>query len=162
MFDFEKEFGVIKTREDAEALTGPELVKVYNELRPDAKVKRFGDKKSAVRRVMEALKVATEGRRTVKKKKTGAQATGTGKTRGRKKTFNLKKRAIIKGHRPNTKRAILIDLLSTGATFAECQEATGWDYKTCFEGMKLLNTFVGYGMEEDENGVIKLVGSPNV
>jgi hypothetical protein len=64
----------------------------------------------------------------------------------------------IKNVRPGTHRATLVELLSTkeGASFEECQAATGWDKKTCYEGIRLLHSYVGYGMTQDAEGRIKL------
>lgn len=59
-------------------------------------------------------------------------------------------KADIKKIRPGTKRALIIDLLSrpNGATFDECRKETDWDVKTCYEGIRLLHFYVGYGIEQ--------------
>jgi hypothetical protein len=55
--------------------------------------------------------------------------------------------------RPNTKRAALLELLSRkgGATFQECMMATGWSRKDCYEGIRLLHYYVGYGLNQDKD-----------
>lgn len=63
-----------------------------------------------------------------------------------------------KQYRPGTKRAQTIDLLSRpeGATVEEVMEATGWPYATALEGIKLVHTYVGYGLREDDDSRIYL------
>jgi len=93
----------------------------------------------------------------VKKKKKKVVKTGEV---NRRKVISCDPKDKVKGYRDGTKRAELIRLLGrkAGATIAECMKATEWNYKTCYEGIKLLNTYVGYGLEENEkSGKIKLV-----
>jgi hypothetical protein len=96
-----------------------------------------------------------------------AKAKAAPKPKAEKKVIERKPRGMrfffpvadeIKNVRPGTHRATLVDLLSRkeGASFEECQAATGWDKKTCYEGIRLLHSYVGYGMTQDAEGRIKL------
>lgn len=65
----------------------------------------------------------------------------------------------IKAHRPGTARDKAVQVLSRpeGATFEEVAAATGWDkFKKCYEGIRLLHFYLGYGMRQDEAGRIYL------
>lgn len=140
-------------------LKGQELVKVYNDLTGES-VKKFADRKSALRRIQQALHaVESKGGPTapetgkepeVKTKKT-AKAEGEGKVR---KMFDLPASKVIKPHREGTKRDIALKLLLKGATFEEIQKACGWNRKDCYEGIRLLNTHLGYGLKENATGSI--------
>lgn len=59
--------------------------------------------------------------------------------------------------RKNTKRDKLIRLLRRGATIRQCQKAIGWDYKDAYDSIILLHVYTGFGLEEDEDGVIWLI-----
>lgn len=72
-------------------------------------------------------------------------------------SFNMSPLSEIKKFREGTKRATVIGMLVNegGATFAEVMEATGWDHKTAYEGVRLINLYVGYGLRTDaETGKI--------
>jgi hypothetical protein len=101
------------------------------------------------------------------KAKAEPKAKAAPKPKAEKKVIERKPRGMrfffpvadeIKNVRPGTHRATLVELLSTkeGASFEECQAATGWDKKTCYEGIRLLHSYVGYGMTQDAEGRIKL------
>lgn len=66
--------------------------------------------------------------------------------------FKFMKRDEIKKVKEGSKRAVLLDLLKRegGATFDECMAATGWNRKDCYEGIRLLHYYVGYGLNQDE------------
>lgn len=82
----------------------------------------------------------------------------TGVIKGRK-PFDLQPLEEVRSHRPGTKRATTIDLLSReeGATVEEVMEATGWSYRTALEGIKLIHSYLGYGLREDDDSRIYLV-----
>lgn len=73
--------------------------------------------------------------------------TGTLLTR---KPFDFKPKATIKDHKPDTKRATVVKMLTSakGATFAEIQEATEWSDRDCYEGIRLVHGYLGYGLRE--------------
>lgn len=96
-------------------------------------------------------------KKEVKKAKTPRKPAGERKTRERK-PFDLAPSKAIKEHRDGTARAKAIAVLKKGATFAEVQQATGWKlHRHCYEGIRLLNTHLGYGVKEDDKGTIRLV-----
>lgn len=125
----------------------PELVKLYNEL-SGKKLKTFKDKPTAIERVSELLA----------QRLPPAQSKTKGGVR-RKKRMSYPPMGEVKNHRAGTKRARVIQMLSRkrGATFAEIQDEIGWDYATAYEGVKLLHTYLGYGLEEDDQGRIRLL-----
>ena len=73
--------------------------------------------------------------------------------------FNLESKSHHRKLREGTKRHQVFAMLSgtAGATFEECMEVTGWNRKDCYEGIRLLNTYCGFGMEHDlDSGVIRI------
>ena len=44
--------------------------------------------------------------------------------------------------------------------FDQVAHAIGWKRRTAYEGIVLLNKHLGYGLEEDKEGCIRLVGTP--
>lgn len=77
----------------------------------------------------------------------------------RRTRWDLPKAKQIRKHRTETNRCKLVHLMSrkSGASFQEMAKATGWDYKTCYEGIKLVHKILGYGIIEDEKGRIYLI-----
>lgn len=78
-------------------------------------------------------------------------------SKARRKLLNLPARSNQKPHREGTNRAKLVQLLHSGATIEQCMAATGWGFRNTYEGIRILHTYLGYGLVEDERGVIKLV-----
>lgn len=66
--------------------------------------------------------------------------------------FKFSKRDTIKEVKEGSKRFALLQLLKQegGATFEECMAETGWNRKDCYEGIRLLHYYVGYGLNMDE------------
>lgn len=82
-----------------------------------------------------------------------------GKTRGFR--FKFQKRDEIKSVKAGSKRAALLAALQApgGATFEECMAVTGWNRKDCYEAIRLLHYYVGYGLnQDDQTGKIWVVG----
>lgn len=74
----------------------------------------------------------------------------TRKSRGFR--FKFCKRDTIKEVKEGSKRFALLQLLKQegGATFEECMAETGWNRKDCYEGIRLLHYYSGYGLNMDE------------
>lgn len=91
---------------------------------------------------IEAAKAASEEAAPVEKK--------ARKSRGFR--FKFCKRDTIKEVKEGSKRFALLQLLKQegGATFEECMAETGWNRKDCYEGIRLLYYYVGYGLNMDE------------
>lgn len=72
------------------------------------------------------------------------------------KAFNMAPQTELKKFRDGTKRAQIIGLMlrEGGATFNELMTETGWDDKTAYEGVRLINLYVGYGLKTSEDGHI--------
>ena len=66
--------------------------------------------------------------------------------------FKFCKRDTIKAVKEGSKRYALLQLLKQegGATFEECMTETGWNRKDCYEGIRLLHYYVGYGLNMNE------------
>lgn len=66
--------------------------------------------------------------------------------------FKFQKREEIKDVKAGSKREQLLNLLKQpgGATFEECMAATGWNRKDCYEAIRLLHYYVGYGLDMNE------------
>jgi len=79
------------------------------------------------------------------------------------KLFNLKQADAIRAHRPGTKRAKVVEMIKRdgGATFEEIMTAIGWDAKTAYEGVRLVNQYLGYGMTTDAD-TGKITGSGDI
>lgn len=164
---------------DIANLSTQEILEAYN-AKTGSNVKRFSTRQAGIARLTKALQdeaeisgggqqdpdtnrpAETSSKAPKAKKAKKAKAPKAKKAKeddsgARRGAFDLKPANTIKGHREGTKRAKIIALLSKGATVDECMKATGWDRKTALEGIRLLNSYVGYGLKEDDKGVIKLV-----
>jgi hypothetical protein len=156
-------------------LTGAQLVELHNLVRSNlglSTTKRFADTKTAIKRTWAALEAYDQAN----DESLGADDKGktapapkdekrTRKPRGMRFVFPAGDE--IKAVRPGTFRAKLVELFSTkpGATFDEALAATwgskkGMDpevaKKTCYEGIRLLHYYVGYGMKQDADGRITI------
>jgi len=155
-----------------------------------ATTKRFSDRPSALKRVWMALQNATsEGDDTpVEGGETGPLPPPTApkvkakaepkpkkekQLKGRGMRFVFPTEKVIKPVRANSKRGVILALLQRegGATFDECLAATwGKDkdmtpetqVKTCYEAIRLVHYFNGYGLKQDEQGRITAHGTPTV
>ena len=97
-------------------------------------------------------------------KRGGGRKKGS-RTKGR---FNLPLKSEVRSIREGTLRYQAAQLLKTGATFDQI-EALVRDFdderektsetvsRRSYEVVRLLHTFIGYGLREDDNGVITLV-----
>lgn len=158
MSDTIKSRGRTIHKSSIEQLALKELVAMYNDAAEDLDmkpVKKFSDRKSAVRRTWEIME------------KWAAQDETTGrKPRGMRFVFPVTD--DVKPVRAGTSRAKLVELLSRegGASFDECMNTVWGDrrdlspekkIKATYEGIRLLHYFSGYGLKQDENGNIHLV-----
>lgn len=163
-----------------EAMSGPGQVALYN-LVTGEDVKKFSDRKTGAKRlwalgkpfetkaaapVEPAPKASPKSdsapkKAPAKKAPKPARAEAAGDRKVRQMTFRLPpKGKTFLPHREGTNRAKLIQLLSrqNGATFEECREACDWDKKTTYEGIRLLNALLGYGLfhKTQKNGEIRI------
>lgn len=73
--------------------------------------------------------------------------------------LELKGRAKVKPHRPNTRRAKVITMLKgKGATLDEVMAETKWSRNDAREAIRQINRDLGYGIHE-RDGVIKIDGN---
>ena len=167
-----------------EAFSGPQLVEAYNNLGPEKPVKRFSDRKAAIRRILSlqgeqvadsieptnpdpptpkpspSKRVPVEPKSKSQERRLehqdGKQIRGERKPKARK-PFDCPFTGTVKPYREGTKRALVINMLKSGATFEEIMGATEWNHRTAYDGIKLIHTSVGYGLSESSTGVIRLV-----
>lgn len=71
--------------------------------------------------------------------------------------WNLPYTGRINKYRTGTKRAELIMMLKDGATFDECRDAFGWHRDLAWKHIRLLHTYVGFGLRQEDDGRIYLV-----
>lgn len=76
-----------------------------------------------------------------------------------RKPFDADPKAEIKDYLPGTDRAKIIEMLSRpeGATLDQIKTELKIDQKKAYQSVKLINTFLGYGLREDDSGRIFLV-----
>lgn len=78
---------------------------------------------------------------------------GTLRTR---KAFDFSPKASQKECKPGSKRATTLEMLKgDGATFDEVKAKIGWDERTAYEGIRLLHSYLGYGIRETAGGKIQ-------
>lgn len=164
----------ISSPEDLFDLSSKVLLETYNGL-TGKKTKVFNTKSAGVRQVWAALNErfhSKEAEAPVEEEVGEALETATStapvaakerkvrKKVGRRTRFNYPVDLPIKPHRTtqDSKRRKIIDVcLGKGATFEQLQKLCDWDARTLIDGLNLLHKKLGYGMSEDENGVIKLL-----
>lgn len=167
-----------KTQAELDAMSTADILVHFNALATSKgreTTKRFADRASAIKRTLalqdlegggasapkpkappppaDKPKAAPEAGKTKKAKAEPKER----KMRGMRFVFPVERE--IKPVREGSKRYKLMQLLSTeeGATFEQAMKHTGWSRKDCYEGIRLLHYYSGYGMSHDATtGVIKL------
>lgn len=162
------------TRDQVETMSGPELVAAYKSI-TGIEVARFASREKGVARVLAAL--AGQGEVRARKRLGKGERPATPAPApvpepaapspqqpaealaARAKRIDWSAKPTIKPHRPGTKRACVIGLLKRpeGATWEEVMQATGWDRRTAYEGVKLVHSYLGYGIREDGEGRMRIV-----
>ncbi len=159
---------------DLNVMTGSELAVEYNRaagILGRDQVKRFGDKKSALRRTKDIVQAAKH----IKRKPGGKR-----KLRGMRFVFPFdgadqirKCRGSLANSKSNDTRTLRqrsVDLLRTGATFEKVEQlVTKFDAdrgkkskfveRRAYELIRLMHYYLGYGLRQDEKGRIFLVSS---
>jgi hypothetical protein len=138
------------TEEKILSLSNVELAAVYTEL-TGKRVRRFANLRAGRVKVREAME-QLEARRA-------AQSPRETPTHRRRKRFDLPPRRKLWKWRKGTLRDRLISLLLEGATFEECMEVGHWDYTNTYNNIRMLHQMVGFGVREDDKGVIQIFTS---
>lgn len=159
----------IHSRTDLGSLKTADLLALYNKL-TGKKTTKFASRDKGEGQVWAAIKAAPAEAATSNKEaaakpavkdapKSEPKAKAPRAKRQRSYKFNYEPDAEVQGHREGTKRAKVIELLSrpAGANFQEVRDATSWDEKTAYDGIRLIHTYLGYGLKTAENGNIHLV-----
>lgn len=150
----------LSSQADLKALSSKELVAVYNELTGKA-TKKFASREKGLAQTWAALRIelkaqaATEEPTAAEKPAPEKKAVGS----GRRMTFRLAP-GTVRDVRDTSKRAAVIKLLErpNGATFAEVQEATGWNERQTYEGIRLVHFSAGHGLWDsvDADGAVRV------
>ena len=151
-----------------------DLLALYNEKAKalnEKPVKRFADRKTALRRTAEIVKIANGVDAEESAARAAPKATKPAKAKaekaapsGRTADFTAPMReGGPQAYREGTNRAKLIEFLTDGVghTFEECV-AKGFypDRRNTYEAIKYLNTYVGFGIQQTQDGRLKLIGRP--
>ena len=127
---------VFRSAGELEKLSMPELVELYNSLRPGRKVSKFSSHAVGIQRCLKLL--AKQHEWSIKK-------------------FNCPCLKHIHVPDPGTQCEMAEIYLHRGATREELQSLTGWDMETVGQVLKDLHFVWGYGLKEHANGIIRLV-----
>lgn len=123
---------------DVNTLSLSQIVAEYNKRAPTP-VKKFRDRATAVRRLEPLLKAEAPRARP----------------RGRRRVFHNYPARLAQPREPRagTKRAVLVELLRRGATFAEISSRLGWGAKMAREQVVALNRQCGFAIQDDGDRV---------
>ena len=155
----------IKSTGKLETKSMSELVEIYNK-HSEKKIKKFRDKETAIRRTLFVLSSTNKSssidfsnQRRVSEERTNEILNNLqSNKKSRRQPFEKPRKTIIKKLQKGTKREMLLCLLEgSGSTLEEVMVEIGWDRSTALEGIRLMHTFVGYGLTESEDGRIKVV-----
>ncbi|MCK5639906.1 MAG: hypothetical protein KAJ19_03885 [Gammaproteobacteria bacterium] len=130
-------------------------------------VKRFSDKKSAVKRTWSMLEAYDAWAKAEKEPAPAAKSKGEKKSRKMHFVFAPSKEGVKKIRDENSLRGRLIKLLTKGAKFEQIVTTVEKFDKDrgkkpvnvrtrAYEGTRILHYYLGYGMKQDGNGVITL------
>jgi len=104
-----------------------------------------------------AEKAAKKGKAKAAPKKEAKAKKAPAERKVRTMKFDYPAGKELKAFREGTKRAKVVEMLKDGATFEQVQKACGWSRKDAYEGIRLVNSRVGYGLKQLPDGKIKLV-----
>jgi hypothetical protein len=143
-------------RSTIESMSLADLAALYNSLRPESPVKKFSDRKTAVRRVLAAVEEAEAAKAAA----TPAEPATQPEAAPRRRSGPRKPRTVRhvptgpeKAPRPGTKRAdLLAALLGGGMTIEEMQSRFGWQVRDCRDALALLAKHNGYVTYLGEDG----------
>lgn len=147
----------IKKQQDLEALPTVALLSTFNNITGKSTTK-FASRAKGIEQTWKAL--------VADRKAKGLQADGTkvgespstpgAKPKQRRIPFRLAPKAEQKSIREGSKRSLALHLLSraNGATVTEVQNhpRIQWDDRTVYEGIRLLNTYCGFGLFSQPEG----------
>lgn len=143
-------------RSTIESMSLADLAALYNSLRPESPVKKFSDRKTAVRRVLAAVEEAEAAKAAAAPAEPAAQPEAAPRRRSgprKPRTAQHVPTGPEKAPRPGTKRAdLLAALLGGGMTIDEMQSWFGWQVRDCRDALKLLAKQNGYVTYLGEDG----------
>ena len=133
-------FDSTTTSEQLETLPTNEILAAYNKVTGKATTK-FNTRSKGIAQTIKALASIAPGRgKNPPTKPTGRKKSGM--------TFRMAPKTRQRATRNGTHRAKVLGMLKRdkGAKFTEVQEATGWNTKQAYEGIRLLNVYSGHGL----------------
>jgi len=137
-----------------EKMSLAELTDIYNSTRPPKQVKRFSCIPKAVKAVLKRL--YAQARSEADAPQSREKKRGVGSSGRRRTPLRLKPGAAIKESREGSKRHALIEMLREGATLEDVCAKMGWYRRLAREHVVLVNKAQGWGIAEDDAGVIRL------
>lgn len=144
-----------KVADEAKAKAKTEAAELKAQERAQAKVAKEA-KKAEEKSTRDEVKAAALAKKAEEKAAKEAEKANKVPAVKKPKAFNMAPQADLKKFREGTKRAKVIELMlkDGGSTFAQIMTETGWDDKTAYEGIRLINLYVGYGLKTSEDGHI--------
>lgn len=144
----------IRKIEDLAAVSTADLLAFFNETTGKA-TKKFASRAKAEAQVWGLIAGAVEEELRAEEQAAEAAPAVEAEKKDRKTRgfrFKFCRCETIKSVKEGSKRHKLLQLLKSegGATFEECMAETGWNRKDCYEGIRLLHYYVGYGLNMDE------------
>lgn len=125
-------------RNQLASMTLGALVELYNR-HAEKPIRKFRDKPTAVNRVLDVLP----------EEEPSPEKVSNGTRSGIPTSLEREALKEVKEPREGSKRHALLLLLEDGATLEEVQNDAriGWDRRTALEGIRLLHSQCGYGLE---------------
>lgn len=157
---------------DLEAMTGPELVSLYSLVAENMgrrAVSRFSDRATALKRtwgILQEYDTQPEEAGEEVQEPVVEEAVPVPSPKPKREVKKRGMRFVFpaedeqKAIKPNSARGRALAVLQRegGATFAQVQEATGWNEKRAYEGIRLIHYYSGYGLRQEErDGEIYIV-----
>lgn len=154
---------------ELKSMSGPELVKTFNNLPDTNPVKRFKNRETGVRRILSALGPITPDEASdivqeIADSVIPKVELTTPKKRGRKRAsrgmYNEPLGQTLRTCRKNSGRGRLLDLCLEGRTFKQLQEALPqWTEDMLHRHIRNMHFYLGYRLETSLAGVITAFAS---
>ena len=131
----------ITTEADLEKLSGKDLLALFNQATGKS-TSKFASRAKGLAQTWKALQSAAPRVEKLVEKSAEQEKQGHGLS------FRLPPRDLTKQPRGETKRAKVFNacISKEGALFSEIQKLCKWSRKDAYEGVRLLNTYCGFGL----------------
>lgn len=149
---------------DVDALDGKALLKLYNHL-TGKETKKFASRKKGLAQTKKEVALELKARAKAEGEKPAKEPAAKGEKSAkvaktaRRMQFRLAP-LQVREVRETSKRYSVIQMLKRpqGATFQEVMDATGWNERQTYEGIRLVHFAAGHGLwdEVDADGSIRI------